>query len=394
MKFTEYQKNALKTDQSCNIEISTLGLSASAGNVQKLLQIHQRLGSSYNEFRSHMMEALGDVYWYIASIASIEKISLEAIAIESTLYSYEVWNGANAKRQKRFKTKADVNDASIFAKEVGKTDMRKDFMVSVLGLLGECGSVATALKLRIRDSNGRKTNKYKKEIRKNIADCLWYTTSISNISKIKINLIFENNIKSINNRYSNMGVAVSDSDYEDDEQFPRKFDVLFKEREIRKNKKQILMQINGLNVGDRLTDNTNFNDGYRYHDVFHLAYVAILGWSPVLRGLLKRKRKSILEIDENEDGARAAITEETVSLMIYHEANNYDFFRGPVVPDHLLHFAQTMCKNLEVNICTSKKWEEAILEGYRVFNLLNENCGGIVMVDLDRGKINFRRSPS
>ena len=42
-----------------------------------------------------------------------------------------------------------------------------------------------------------------------------------------------------------------------------------------------------------------------FHDVFHLAYAAVLGWSPTTRALLKIKRKSRPEIDENEDGARA-----------------------------------------------------------------------------------------
>ncbi|MFX5743284.1 pyrophosphatase, partial [Acinetobacter baumannii] len=61
----------------------------------------------------------------------------------------------------------------------------------------------------------------------------------------------------------------------------------------------------GVFVGDRLTDNAAEPDDYRFHDVFHYAYIAVLGWSPVIRSLLRLKRKSVPKIDEVDDGARA-----------------------------------------------------------------------------------------
>ncbi len=66
----------------------------------------------------------------------------------------------------------------------------------------------------------------------------------------------------------------------------------------------------GVYVGDRLTDNAIEPDDYRFHDVFHYAYVAVLGWSPVIRALLRRKRKSDPKLDDAEDGARAILIEE------------------------------------------------------------------------------------
>jgi hypothetical protein len=45
----------------------------------------------------------------------------------------------------------------------------------------------------------------------------------------------------------------------------------------------VFLRRNGVNIGDRLTDNKLEKDDYRFHDVFHLANAAILGWSPVLR---------------------------------------------------------------------------------------------------------------
>ena len=66
------------------------------------------------------------------------------------------------------------------------------------------------------------------------------------------------------------------------------------------------LRCNGLNFGDRLTDNIVDPDGYRYHDIFHFAYAVHLGWSPVIRSLLRAKRKSVPATDENEDGGRHA----------------------------------------------------------------------------------------
>ncbi|WP_423959099.1 hypothetical protein [Candidatus Binatus sp.] len=46
-------------------------------------------------------------------------------------------------------------------------------------------------------------------------------------------------------------------------------------------------------------------DHYRYHDVLHLGHLVFLGWPPSIRSLLRRKRKSDLMVDDNEDGLRA-----------------------------------------------------------------------------------------
>jgi hypothetical protein len=55
-----------------------------------------------------------------------------------------------------------------------------------------------------------------------------------------------------------------------------------------------------------MADNAYERAGYRFHDVFHLAFAAVLGWSPITRALLKRKRKSSPEVDEVEDRGRSA----------------------------------------------------------------------------------------
>lgn len=69
-------------------------------------------------------------------------------------------------------------------------------------------------------------------------------------------------------------------------------------------------------LGDPLTDNTRRVDAYRFHDAIHLGFMAVLGWSPTMRALLRLKRKSSPEADECEDGARAIFAEEGLAAML------------------------------------------------------------------------------
>jgi hypothetical protein len=97
-----------------------------------------------------------------------------------------------------------------------------------------------------------------------------------------------------------------DEDEDPEERLPRRVEMNIMERGF-DGKQYVRMQWNGVNIGDRLTDNKTEPDDYRFHDVFHMACAAILGWSPVTRALLKVKRKRNPGVDENQDGARAQL---------------------------------------------------------------------------------------
>src|SRR6185369_2897439 len=92
-----------------------------------------------------------------------------------------------------------------------------------------------------------------------------------------------------------------DAEFGVEEQLPRKFEIRVNQRGSGRS----YLQWNNVFIGDPLTDNIGDPDGYRFHDVFHLAYAAILHWSPVVRALIKHKRKSRPKYDEAEDGGRA-----------------------------------------------------------------------------------------
>ena len=189
--------------------------------------------------------------------------------------------------------------------------------------------------------------------------------------------------------YSQGEVNRFDDDFDEKERLPRQFSVTFSEK---RNGKQLLVRImiNDVIVGDTLTDNAHKGDGYRFHDVFHLAYAAVLGWSPVIRSILRRKRKSNQRIDEIEDGGRAIVVEEAISVLVFNEANQRSWFNEESTVDiGLLKTIIRLTAGLEVQRCTAKQWKAAILQGYSVFKELKNQCGGRVDVDLDRQRLTY-----
>jgi hypothetical protein len=165
--------------------------------------------------------------------------------------------------------------------------------------------------------------------------------------------------------------------------------MVFKEKKIG-GQTYVSQQWNGVNIGDRLADNRLEPDDYRFHDVFHLAYAAILGWSPTLRALLKVKRKSRPEIDENEDGARAGLIEEGISTWIFnHGVRNQDFRSVTTLDYGLLKAVRELVRGYEVESRPLWQWERAILEGFQVFRKLRKHRGGTVVADLNARTISF-----
>lgn len=180
----------------------------------------------------------------------------------------------------------------------------------------------------------------------------------------------------------------------DFEQFPPRMKVAFIQRKIG-GRLIVVQQIDGLNIGDPLTDNSHRADGYRFHDVFHLSYAAHLGWSPVIRSLLKLKRKSEPQLDENEDGARAIILEEGIATWIFnHAKGNERKLYTDMTPGRLdyslLKQIRSMVDGLMVADCPLWQWENAILDGFRVFRELLHHKGGTVIVDLKKHTLTFK----
>lgn len=175
-----------------------------------------------------------------------------------------------------------------------------------------------------------------------------------------------------------------------DEQLHRRLAVDFEEREIR-GKNFVTQKVFQIKIGDPLTDNIGEEDDYRFHDVFHLAYAAVLGWSPVLRALFKVKRKSFPKLDEAEDGARAILIEEGISSWIFNRSKPHYFAGVERVDYEILKTIKEFTRGYEVEDQPFWAWEKAILDGYAVFRELKLHRRGRVLVDLSEREIRFEK---
>lgn len=223
-----------------------------------------------------------------------------------------------------------------------------------------------------------------------LADFALLTHSLS----LDLEQIARENVEKVRARWPGASPSPSklfDSDSDENEQLPRILWVRFEERKVR-SVAYAFISVNGVNVGDRLTDNSHESDDYRFHDVFHLAYAACLGWSPVLRALLKRKRKSSPTLDENEDGARAIIIEEAISTWMFNIGREHLFadVRLEKFPYSVLKQVQSLVKGYEVEACQPWEWANAILMGFDVFRILKRERGGYVVADLDARTIKYK----
>ena len=231
---------------------------------------------------------------------------------------------------------------------------------------------------------------FRTELREEFGDLLWYLTSLASLYEIPLEEIAKSNAEKAESLYSTGNVNIFDKAFPDDERLPRRFVVNFYEKQLDRSL-YVKVSINDIVIGDALTDNSHTDDGYRFHDVFHLAYAAVLGWSPVCRALLKCKRKSDVKVDEVEDGARAAIIEEAISILVFNQAEERGWYADHSAIDvSLLKTIRRMCMGLEVRASTAKQWQQAIFQGYAAFRALKENGGGDVTVDLDRQRIAYR----
>jgi hypothetical protein len=174
------------------------------------------------------------------------------------------------------------------------------------------------------------------------------------------------------------------------EQIPRIFSVSFKEVSVGKKGEVRVVLNDNKQVGDIINDNAHKDDFYRYHDIFHYTFATLLSWSPCTRAMMKCKRKSDEILDEIEDGARATITEEALSMVIFNEAKRKDFFRNNnKVSKSTLRIIKEMTEPFEVKIRSLKDWENAILSAYEVFRFLIDNKGGRVEFNALKREIKY-----
>lgn len=271
-----------------------------------------------------------------------------------------------------------------------------DAIVPILGLAGEVGELLNEYKKRLRD--GESHLRFVDRVAEELGDVLWYVAATATKFGLDLDDVAQRNLDKTRARWGGAdeeGLLFDthahrfDDRFPPDEQLPRHFIAEFRQG-IEGETPRTNVLVDGRQMGDSLTDNAHRPDGYRFHDVFHLACAAVLGWSPVIRKHLGRKRRSDPKVDEVEDGGRAIVTEEGISALVFAYAADHNALEGVLAVEYdLLKAIRIMTSSFEVSLCTTGEWERAILMGYQVWKAVEKQQGGRVELDLDRRTIRF-----
>lgn len=336
------------------------GLYGEVGGIMSTAKKHIREKSAYPGFRRAAEDEFGDTLWYLAALCRRQSISLEEVFAEA----------ATGEQFRTVGAASDTFDGTFASIAIPIS------VDSVDVTLFRLGRSAAAL-LEVRPDRS-----------KIVAFASDYLAAL-HATKLSFGDVARSNLRKARGAF----ILPAPEELEDfdlgfgiEERLPLTFEVRVNQRGTGRS----YLQWNGVFIGDPLTDNIGDPDGYRFHDVFHFAYVAILHWSPVVRALIKHKRKSRPEYDEAEDGGRAIVVEEGLTAWIFSKAKELNFFDGQEsVSLGSLKTISEFVAGYEVSRCPLKLWERAILQGYEVFRQIKASEGGWIIGDRKNRTIHY-----
>ena len=367
-------------DQRDNFKYYVFGLFGEVGGLLAAFKKERRdaIGLSQTE-REFVSEEIGDALWYLMHAADRAGIHPDQLGM-ATLQWLKETHQATLSRRRSVIDFAELDRAAASIRPKGK---KKDSAL-LRQLASHCGTLV-----------GRSRDEVTPDVViQHFGAMLGLLAAATHGWGLSTGEIALENLAKIRDRWPGKNpkyIDLFDDKFEPHEQLPRKrFTVEYVERK-RGDMAYVAQSIQGIAIGDPLTDNNHQDDGYRYHDVFHLSYAVHLGWSPVIRALLKRKRKSNSRIDTNEDGARANIIEEGIATWIFNYAdyNKFAQINEGDLDFSLLKQVRKIVRSYEAEKCPLWQWERAILNGMHVFKALYENRGGLVTVDIPRRKMTY-----
>jgi NTP pyrophosphatase (non-canonical NTP hydrolase) len=285
-----------------------------------------------------------------------------------------------------------------YQERANKTDRNpgtddKALMIPLAGLAGETGELLSEYKKYLRDGECHKL--FKERLAEEVGDLLWYLANVATKFGLNLEQVAEQNLAKCEGRWGKVPVRKAfDADAPEGQRFPRRFLIDFATTHDKDENPIVRVFYQGRQFGDELDDNSYRKDGYAYHDALHLAFAAILGWSPLTRKLLDVKRRDGNQYDgveRVEDGGRAIATEEGLSAMIFAYARDYNFLEGKSsVSTELLRMVKNMTSHLEVSVCTPGEWEYAIVEGFKVWRVIKKLGAGTLIVNLDERSVTLK----
>lgn len=366
--FDKYEELAAKSDKLVGKDeaLVWLGLSGEIGGLLTIAKKYKRDSAPPKQLADAMLEELGDVFWYLSAICRRKGWHL----------------GEFANRVGKSRIKGFVKEASppiTMLDKIGQPRLKTN-KPEYLEKLKE---------LSIAASEAMHPRRILLETCQNKIQAVFgILLDVSHACDIKLSHALQENIGKIFSRWPPDNSFAHLPVFENKkvplfEQLPKEITIDIWEIDG-SNPPIAMQQINGINIGDRLTDNISVGDFYRFHDVFHYAYAAILHWSPVTRALLRTKRKYDSVLDMNQDGARAILIEEGVATFVFNVAKRNNNFQGISEGElsyDLLKMISSLVEGYEVEKCPLWLWERAILEGFKVFQYLQDNKKGRIMID-------------
>ena len=381
----EYQEQARRTDQLADEEpglsFPLLGVFGETGSLLSEVKKKQRDPVSYVGYAASVLEEFGDVLWYIGGVASRAGIPLELLAAGVNGDDRALFDGDHDGLT--FQALQDDSPAIEQSEQPSPS-----FERTLIQLSAEVGLLMVDF-----DANRLAQNRW--ALAGRLVSVLRTLRDAANDTGITLADAAAANLAKIKDRWPDDRVfpELFDASFPEHERFEHR--MVFELKEVPHNGRLASsLSLNGEEIGDPLTDNRQDDDDYRFHDVFHMAYAAVMGWSPTLRRLLRRKRKSDPRTDETQDGARAVLIEEGVATWIFNHAQRLEFFKGIEVLDYsMLKTVKEFVQGYEAEDCPLWCWEEAILQGYEAFRSMRENRAGRLIVDLDARRLQYEPLP-
>lgn len=435
-----YQKQTAQTihgkflDQRGQIA-SMLGLASETGSILDSYKRYLRDAIDLNLNRAFLRVELGDLLWYVAVVASARGLSMVQIA-----------NANLAKVRARYKEKFPGKTPNIGCfmrlETAAPTDIAKDFgdyqleasrfselnlrgpeslIAPLCGLAGATGAI---LKFPKDNSAALDSRAHKHFFRTELGDLLWYLSIVATASNLNLGDIAEENLVRARDLYPVSTKSLAelfkslpqlDDPHRPMECFPRCMIIRFEEGPSYEGYPVVTQSIIhaepnafpkgpitfegklrgfaiSASLGDQTDDNSRRADGYRYHDAIHMGFMAVLGWSPTMRALLRLKRKSETETDRTEDGARAVFTEEGLTAVLARLAPRRMDFQGEnSVDGEILDTAHALVRDTEVQSLPGWLWRRAISQGFVAMHQLEKNGGGYLLADLDARTLTYSK---
>lgn len=362
---TDYMSQVARTDQFARDDLKPvlLGLFGEVGSIMATAKKYHREKEAYAGYRHAVEEEFGDALWYFAALCRRVNIPMNEI-LASAASDYSSAIAAN-----------DLIDSPI---SHVATPLAAPELDPALLHLGEAVTALFTVCATQTDPRSGLTV---------FADR--YLQAL-NAARVTFAEVVRMNLAKTVGRFQPPDYANLpdfDRDFNEEEQLPRQFEITIDQRASGRS----YLRMNGVFIGDPLTDNILDPDGYRFHDVFHFANAAILHWSPTFRALIKHKRKSSAKVDEAQDGGRAVVVEEGLSAWIFARSKELNYFEGQKrLSFDLLKTVQQFISGYEVEACPLSLWEIAILRGYEVFRQVKRNLGGTIICDRTARTVEYR----